>query len=84
MDQSERIRQIVALLWLVDKTEANLALASAQLYSAVVYTVVLSQSVQKLDYSINVQQFYWSEHSVCTTSVCLGSVKLYSSVRTVV
>ena len=81
MDQSEQSRYIKAILWLVDKTEARLALARVQLYSAVVYTVVLAQSVQRMDYSINVQQYNWSEHSVCTTSVCLGSVKSYSSVH---
>ena len=67
---------------MVDKTEAKLALETVQLYRAVVYTVVLSQSVQRMDYSINVQQYNWSEHSVCTKSVCLGSVKAYSSVHT--
>ena len=43
MDQSEQSRQIKALL--VDKTDARLALACVQMYSALIYTVVLAQSV---------------------------------------
>jgi hypothetical protein len=36
---------------------------------------IYSTGVQRKDYSINVQQYNWSEHSVCTTSVCLVVVQ---------
>jgi hypothetical protein len=42
---------------------------------------IYSTGIRRLDYSINVQQYNWFEHSVCTTSVCLCSVKLYSCVH---
>ena len=48
MDQSEQIRWIEALLWLVDKTEARLAPGSLQLYSAVVVSMTVYPKVDKL------------------------------------
>ena len=42
---------------------------------------VYSTCVQRLYYSINVQEFNWSkQHVCCATQVCVGSVNLYSSV----
>ena len=53
--RAEQVNQSSSVF--VDKTKAGLALACLQLYSAVVYTVVLAQSVQRMDYSINVKQY---------------------------